>query len=144
MATAELTQVNFQEQMQARIRASIGDLMPDAMLADIVQKGIDKAFNEKRTVEQRNSYGYSSQFVEKEPWLQEFLRTELKSQVEDQAKAWVAANGDKVHAIVQKYVDEGIAEALVRAFQSLFNQPLQDFASGMNDKLRALGSTTTY
>lgn len=140
----ELTQANFQEQMQSRIRASIGDLMPDAMLQEIVAKGIDKAFNEKRIVEERNNYGYGSQTREKEPWLQEFLRTELDKQVGAQTEKWLAANADKVQAIVQKYVDEGIATALVKAFQSLFNQPLVDFAGQMNDKLRSLGSSNTY
>lgn len=129
----ELTQANFQEQMQSRIRASIGDLMPDAMLQEIISKGIEKAFNERPKKESyygREEYG--------DPWIQTFLRTELEKRVHESAKAWLKDNDARVSEIVKKSIDQGIAEAVMRALTSLMAEPMERLREGLSDQLRKL------
>lgn len=118
--------VEFQRVMKDRIRANIGELMPDAALAKIVEQGIQDAFFASRRVPQN----YGADKIES-PWFVKFLQDECKSLVEQAVKEWVSQNQDKVLAMAKETLEDGVTQAALNSFARLWMGPIQD----MGDKL---------
>lgn len=130
MTTAIATQEQFQEQMKARIRAAAGELMPDEMLQDIVKRGIEDAF-----FKPRKTFDNYNRVIESEPWLTEFLRAEVKSQIEKEVRAWLKANPDKISELVESLVREGAGKAVIEALNYMMKYEFQSFGESLARRL---------
>jgi hypothetical protein len=120
--------VEFQQKMRERIRANIGDLMPDAALAQIVEKGIHEAFFAPRRVPQN----YGADKIEPS-WFVKFLQDACKSLVEQAVKEWVSRNQEQVLAMAKETLEDGVAQAVLNSFARLWRGPIAAF----DDKLAA-------
>ena len=125
-----ITQQKFQEQMQARIRQHIGELLPDEMLAEMVKRGVEQAFFEKRV----NKDGYYGS-REQEPWLTEFLRKELATQMEEAVRKFMAENQERIASEIQQQIAGGFVAATMGAIDRAFRQPLEEFRDSMQRTL---------
>jgi hypothetical protein len=128
-------EAEFQEKMKQRMRAAMGDLMPDAVLAGIVARGIDEAFFKKQ---RRPGNGYGHRDEEYPPWLVQYVEKEADKQVQAAVERWVAENREKFAAIVERQVARGFAASAVRAFDLLLQQTSQSFQEQVRDVLQSL------
>ncbi len=127
----------FQEKMKERMRAAMGDLMPDDVLAGIVARGIDEAFFKKRK-RLRSGYHSSYQYEEYEPWVVEQVTKMLEEQVRVHVEKWIATNSEKVAEIVEKSLQGGISAAVVRSMDAIFSSTMHSFQASIQDKLDAI------
>jgi hypothetical protein len=114
-------QAQFQAKIQDRVRESIGDLLPDEVLAGIVREGVKQAFFAPRRV---TVGGYHERAVDAEPWVVEFIRSETKNAVLDHLRRWVAENPDEIRRAIEAATGDGLFRAFASAFFSLFRGPL--------------------
>jgi len=128
-------EVEFQQKMMERMRQAFGDLMPDAVLSGIVARGIEEAFFKKRVKPKYNSWERDEEMPS---WLVAFLETEARKHVEAAVRKWAADNDARIKEMAEKAVERGIASAVVRAFDSLFLQPMNQLRDSVADVLNRL------
>jgi len=110
----------FEEKMMERMKASMGDLMPDDVLKKLMEKAIDKAFNSP--TELKDEYGRA--IKSSESWLQTFLRVELESRMQVLAKEWITENKEQVLKLVSDKLDLDVATMFASGFTQLFQSSL--------------------
>lgn len=133
MSTALTAEQDFQAKIQDRIRAAVGELMPDAVLSNIIAKGIEKAFFEKIDIADR----WGSKTYE-DPWFVRFIRTEMEKAVREAIDKWLNDNRDKVQAAMQQVVDEGVTACVVRTLNSIALEPLRQLEHRFNEAANRL------
>ena len=122
----------FQEKMKERMRAAMGDLMPDEVLAGIVGRGIDEAFFKKRTVSTAQ-YPYTAQ--EHDSWIVAHISQAVEVEVRAQVKKWFVENHERVSEIVKERLQGGIAAAVVRSMDAMFVREFSAFSASIQTKL---------
>lgn len=84
MSTTELTpQQKFEDKLRERLRADIGDLIPDEVLKELVDKTIQKGFFEQR----RDGKG---------SWFEEEVRKLLQSRIQEIIQRYMKDNRDAI------------------------------------------------
>lgn len=132
--TALTPQQSFEERIKERIRESIGELMPDEALAQIVARGVEDAFFKERLAKDR--YGYETHT---EPaWIVRFLRNELEKQVREATEKWFADNAERVGGLLREILDGSILSVLGRAINSVFREPMDALRSEMEARISAI------
>lgn len=129
----------FQAKMKERMRAAMGDLMPDAVLADIVKRGVEEAFFQKRV--EKSYYG---QETTKPPWLVEFLETELKQQVQVSVTNYIRDNPEVVQKVISEVLGKNMVSAMTNALAFVFEPAFRDLDRKMGDVLSKLASSGAY
>jgi hypothetical protein len=131
---ASTAEAEFQEKMKERMRAAMGDLMPNEVLAGIVARGIDEAFFKPNVT--KDYYGRD----ERHPsWLVQFIAKETKDQVAKAVEEWVKSNQYAFSMAVDETLKKGLASAIVSAFDSMLFiafQTLKDNIAQAVDSLR--------
>jgi hypothetical protein len=125
---------SFQEKVKARIRESIGDLMPDEMLQQLVSRAVEDAFFKR--IETSNYYGRQEH---RDPWLTLFVREQLEKQVQSAVEAWMGANADKITTLIQQTLDGGILTCIARAVSRQFESPMNDLEEKLGGVIATLG-----
>lgn len=136
--TALTAQQTFEERMKERIRDSIGELMPDAALAEIVKRATEQAFFKPRELERRDAY-YGGRPETKEPWITEFVRGELSKQVGEAVKAWMKENDARIQEAVNAALGENIMDTLASAVRQTFSGAFYTFGENIRSTLQQLG-----
>lgn len=126
------TQEAFQETIKSRLREDVGKLMPDDMLAKLVEQAIKEMFF-KRIVD--NS-GYRA--VEKPSWFEAEVASQLRARTAEQLKAWFVAND----ATLRTQVIEAIREQLPAILGMALLQGFSGFASYQGSQMMAEIVTT--
>lgn len=104
MNTAVTTPQSFEDRMKDRIKESIGELITDAELSELVKRGIDQAFFTERT--------------ENNGWNTTKVPSLMSSIVKDLMKERVCAEVEKVikvritHELYNEQIQERIAAIL--------------------------------
>lgn len=130
--TKQLTpQQSFEEKVIDRLREDIGELIPDEVLADMVNKCMKKLFFTGKEV--KNNWG---QHVRTEPPLIEKTVKELMSQhVDSQVGRWLADNRDQVRELIGQRLDAGILEACGRAIQQVMSDSMMRLQIDIENKI---------
>jgi hypothetical protein len=129
-------ELDFQAKMSERMRQAMGDLMPDAVLSQIIARGIEEAFFKERVIKGR--YSYDSD-VKQASWMVEFLQKEVEAQAKIAVQKWIADNHDKVAAILEQTFKNGLGEAVVRAFTSMLAGPFMTLQNDINAIFNKIG-----
>ena len=132
-------QQSFEQKLSDRIREDIGELMPAEALAEIVSKAIEKSFFEERKVSDRGYYDNGRKEV---PWIVALVKKEMDARVQVAVKEWVASNGDKIEKTIKDRFDEGMATAVVRTIDNIFQPSMQNLQSQMSDVINSLRNRT--
>lgn len=103
-------QESFEKKLTDRIRESIGDLMPDEKLAEIVERGMQEAFFKGRHVQER---GYHGRTYEEAPWLVSAVKELLEEQAKAEVKKWLAEHPEEVERVMREWLEKGVAEIVV-------------------------------
>lgn len=122
---------NFEEKMKERIKESIGDLISDEELSVLVEKGIQLAFFTPTP-----QYGNYGSREDKPPLMTTILQDVLKEKVSEEVKLWMKENNDKVEEAMNKIIQEGLGQAVIKAFQNQFSQQLFQFQNGVMQQLQ--------
>lgn len=111
--TALTPQQSFEQKLTDRIRESIGDLMPDEKLAEIVQRGMEEAFFKERTVERR--YGDR---VQEPSWAVVVVKELLDEKVKGEVSKWFVEHPDEIEKIIKDVIGKGIVNCAISYLES--------------------------
>ena len=124
MSSELAEQQSFQQKMMDRIRESIGELMTDDELKQIVDRGMEEALFKPRCF--RTSYGSAN---EECSLVDKVIKEELHSQMSATVHTWMSENQQVLIDAVQKAAKEGAGKCILSAldyrFEQMFNSALQ-------------------
>lgn len=103
-------QMAFEEKVKERIRDSIGDLMPDEVLVDILRRAIEEQFFEQTLTEDR----WGSKHYQ-EPWLLKEVGTLLNAKLKGMLQNVLEEREAEIGAAVAKTIEEQ-APQMIAAF----------------------------
>ena len=124
----------FEQRMKDRIKESIGELISDEELSNLVGEGIKETFFKERTVKE----GYHSEI--KPPLMVEILQPILREQVNEAVKLWLVENNEKVAEIVENLMSIGMGEMVIKAINLNFQQSLWSFQNNIKQDLINMGN----
>lgn len=130
-------EIDFQEKMKERMRQAFGDLMPDAVLAGIVARGIEEAFFKDQVIKARDSWERDKVSPS---WLVQFIQKEAERQVKAAVEKWVSDHPEKFAESVNAVLDKGLASAFVSAFDNILYNEMRTMREGVAaaiDRLRS-------
>ena len=111
---------NFQERIFAKIKESIGDLMTDADLEQLVEAAMRDAFFKDRLT--KGEYG---RVDSKPPLLVELVDKLLRERVDKAIGAWLEAHSTEVEKVIADRFAAGASGLIAQAFdyrmQNAFN-----------------------
>src|SRR4051794_38401980 len=109
----------FEESIKERLRKDIGGLIPDAVLAQLVEKAIQGMFFTRR---ERKGGGYYDRTQILPSWFKEEVQKTPKSQIDGCVKNYFASHGDAIaHAVEKELVAHApglLAELLIGCFSA--------------------------
>jgi hypothetical protein len=115
-------EAEFREKMKERMRAAMGDLMPDEVLKGIVARGIEEAFFTGTNEAPCYANHYTAQ---RHPsWMAKFLEQEARQQVQQAVEKWVAENPERVTQLMAEAIGDGLAAAFLKGFSRLLTPAL--------------------
>ena len=126
MTTKELTpQQTFEEKIKDRIRADIGDLIPDEMLREMVKRSLEDFFF--KDTEHQKTYGG----IEKRPgWFHNFLKGRLERRLDKMIYRHIVNNGQQMIALIEADFIKEAPRIIMAAFvKNLMEAPV---SYGMN------------
>ena len=113
------TNQTFEKKMMDRVRDSMGDLMSDEDLANIVERGIQKAF----FTEKQGQYHSSNNI----PCLAEKMVADLyREAVKAEVANWVKSNPKNMRDLMDKALKDGLSGIVFEAFNNMFKGGLQN------------------
>ena len=132
MSTQMTTQETFQDKVKDRLREQIGDLMPEDLLTEIVDKSIRDIFFKRK--EKKNSW-------EPEPppsWIHEVVKELLEPAVKAAVDRWVKDNEVQLLAVVQQSIDRGAAGAFVKGIDRIFADRMLALQGDIQNHIQSL------
>lgn len=99
-------QQQFEEAIKNRIRADIGDLIPDEVLAGLVEKAIQSMFFTKKV--EKKQYGNDIHYPS---WFEDEIERCIRGQIQKTVEAYFEKHGDKI--------SQAVSEELVTAVPKL-------------------------
>ena len=119
----------FQRRIFDKIKNQLGDLLTEDELRPMVEKAVQQAFFERRTV--RGRYGDNETH---EPVFVTLMREHLQTQVRLQVDQWVAANPTVLAGAAEAVVREGIAKAVLGVLEQRIQGPLWTLTQALQQK----------
>lgn len=136
MTTALTAQQAFEAKMMDRIRENIGELIPDAALAEMVKRAMRELFFEERVIKNKGYYRDQDQVIP--PLMHDIVKNLLTEEVERQIKVWIENNKSEVIAALNAVITNGVGMAVVSALSNKFSGPLELYRSEINRELEKL------
>ncbi len=110
------TTPSLQERITSRLHDSIGDLITEEDLKQIVDRGVEELLFKERTVPGRHGYT-----TETRPGLvHEILKEQLGEQVRGVVTQWLQDNPEKVQEAMDRAIANGVGAAVMRTLDSRF------------------------
>jgi len=129
--TAVVPTKTFEEKMTDKIKDSIGDLIDPEALKVLVEKGIQKAFFEPRTVRKDQwSTGVQISLME------EIVTKLLEEQIRLAATEFITSKADEIGAIVHDVLEKGAGDMLLKAITGKFAGDLSVMENMILNKMR--------
>lgn len=122
--TAVVQQMSLEERLTQRLHDSLGDLITDADLTAMIERGIEKALFQERFTEPSMYRGYRE--VQKKPALvDELVEKFLASKMGEAVDRWIMENPETMQAAVDKIVAASAGEALMKYLDFRFQNVAQ-------------------
>lgn len=129
--TTGQTVSDFQEKVAERIRASIGDLMPDEVLKGIVERALEEGLFKPRTVVTGTDRWGAAQTKTEPPFLPGFVADLVKERLDLAIREHLASRQDEIDLIVRDVLGQGVASAMASAIEGLFARPMDQLRSSV-------------
>ena len=133
-----VTPKTFEEKMHAKIKESLGDFIDDEALRKVIDRGIEAALFEPRTITTLDDWGRSTKVIQP-PLVQEVLVTALEPYVKVAVDNLITERSDEVVALVQKVLQEGAGDLLLKTISSKFSSELSMFESSLIQRIHNAG-----
>lgn len=143
MTSTELTpQQNFEDKMKARMRENFGDLVPDELLAKLLERLIEETFFTKRKISEspnRNGYEHEKQI---ESIFSDDIRKLVAPTFNKCMKEFIAANEEKILEMLKEFMEQSASQMILTAFTEQFGATLTNLKFSLVNDLRngALGN----
>ena len=137
-SSTAVTLNDFQEKVAERIRASIGDLMPDDVLKGMVERALEESLFKEKIVQTRDNWNNPRSEV-KPAFLPGFVADLVKERVDVAVREHIAARSDQINALIQEEIGKGLGEALLKSVRALFLGDLIAFQNNVQNSLARLG-----
>lgn len=129
MSSEIIRQQNFQERMMERICESIGELMTDEELKQVVDKAVDQVFFQNITLKD----GFYSKEVP--PVIHGVIKELLAEKVNKIVDEYIQTHTIDAERIIKQVTQEGLGMAVIRAFSAKFQGALQTFEMNLKEQL---------
>lgn len=131
MSTAIEQPKTFEERVLGRIKDSIGDLVTDADLKAMVERGIETALFGPREISDR--YGNKSRLPSLvDEAVQKFVAERASAAVDEYLKA----NPEAIDKAIRGAINDGIGKCLLGALDNRFSWVFQELAEKARQGLR--------
>lgn len=137
----ELTpQQSFQEKMKERITKDLGDLIPDEMLQELVNKALEEAFFKPRKV--RVKSGYSEKYESMPSWFEDYVGELLKPMMQKAVDDWIAKPEtleriiEEIQPFVERSTDQVIMSALSNALSKAITNMGYDIQNDLSQRIQ--------
>ena len=129
----ELTKADtFQQRMFERIRESMGELLSEEDLKELLEKAIEKSFFEERIVQSSSYFGGN----QKKPSLfQELVTEQVQPMMEKAITAWLQDNSEQVTSTIDAVLKDGLLGALSKAIEQKMQTPVFNLRQEISNKL---------
>jgi predicted house-cleaning noncanonical NTP pyrophosphatase (MazG superfamily) len=121
---------NFNERMKNRIRESIGELLTDDELSEIVKRSMEEIFFKPSHIKE----GYHTKTLP--PFVQTLLKELLKDKVYREVSLYLTDNKDMIAKIIQEVISKGMGKALVEALTLQFQSELMNFQNNLMQNIQ--------
>lgn len=123
--------LSFQEKIKERIRESMGDLISDEDLESIVRAGIDDVFFTTRFVD-------DGRYNKKEipPLINTMVAELLTERMNMIIREWLKEHEEEVLELVNQVVADGAANAMMRGFNFLLENTMNNMVHDIGRNLR--------
>lgn len=122
---------NFEERMKARIKDSIGDMITDEELGEIVKRSMEDIFFKGKTV--KDGY-YNTK--ETPPFLHEMIKELLTDKIQKKIKAYINDNKEEVGKAIETVFREGMAKALITSISNIFQNDLSNLEHNIANRIQ--------
>lgn len=130
----------FTERLKTKLRDDIGSMLPDEVIAGMVQKVINEEFFTKRTVRNNpNNWGDTSTRLEPTVF-QNIVMEAVKPIIEQHAKRVLAENASIIDAQIAEIVDQGFSKMIMRAIDATMRDALANHEWKIQGILQSLVS----
>lgn len=119
---------SFMERVKQRLRDDIGSLLPDEVLADMVQRVVNDEFFTKKQVNKGNNY--NSNWVAEPTEFQEMVVASCIPIIQEQVVKSIKERSEEIDKIIQETVQEGVLKV---AFQSIDDIITKSLINSLNN-----------
>lgn len=126
---------SFEEKMKDRIKESIGDLIDDEKLTELVEQGIKSAFLEPRPVYSKSTFSRGQIDRHDPPYIEEMLKEFLAERMDAAIIAWCNKNSDKLIKHLKQTLERAPAEAFLASLGKVFEARVSNLHAEMMDDL---------
>jgi hypothetical protein len=124
----------FEDKIKAQLRANIGDLLPDEVLGEMVQKAVKDLFFTRQT----RSYGYGDR-AEPFSWFEEEVQRGLRDVMRKSLTSYFDKHGAEIAKLVgDQIIAEGprlLGQFLVSALMTHQQGVAQDLADNLASRM---------
>lgn len=137
MATTITTSADdsFEGRLKARLKESIGDLVTDQDLSNLVNRSLEEIFFTERKNPKRGYYNNEPEKIP--PLLHEIVKECLQPAVNAAVSAWVKEHTDTVNKTVEQVVTQGVGNAVLQAMNSQFQSQIFTFQQNVLQNLQS-------
>lgn len=129
----DITKANtFQQRMFERIRESMGDLLSEDDLKELLERTIEKSFFEERAVPAQSYYDRDKK---KQSLFQELVTEQVQPMMEKAITAWLQDNSEQVTSTIDAVLKDGILSALSQAIEYKMQTPVFNLRHEISNKL---------
>jgi len=121
MNNAIVEQKSFQERMKERIKDSIGELMTDKELSEIVHRAMEEIFFKPISLKD----GFHTK--EEPPFVHKLIKDLLVDEVRSAVTKYITDNKKDVIKIIRQVIELGMGNALLNAIKYQFDNDLMNF-----------------
>lgn len=120
--------VEFQERLKERIKGDIGELMPDEVIKQLIEKVVSDEFTKPRTLPNPRYGDYGEPATIMRPaLLLEYLQPHLERIARGGIADYLATNPGKLEAIMQDLIGQNMAKLIQKALSGLLEQHFDQF-----------------
>lgn len=120
------TVLSLEQKVTERVHQSIGDLITEQDLKAVVERGIEKALFQVRTVPDTGYRGWK----EVPSLVDTIVENLLRAKMEEAVRQWLEENPVQIQLAIERAMKAGVAQALLDAldcrFQNIFEIGVQN------------------
>lgn len=135
IATNDQAMREFQEKLIEKLRTDIAGMLPDAVLAQMVQKAIEEQFFKPRKMS--SGSGYSATVIDAPSWFVEEAAKEAKPLIALLVKESVDERKEEITKAIKEYLEpQNLTIIVYAAIRAEMGYALQQLTQQMGEKLR--------